>query len=413
MDEEGDGIFGDAFDYIKHIIGASSKYNNTSRKTLEKFGNRYIHSAIATREVVNKYVSGFMNLVSLGRLNVERDKLGYDNFFHIRLYVRLRDNTLILIEKNEVVMVEKVNTIKGEPLPISFPRDLTLQQLLNNAEQFMGKDFFTYDPYLNNCASFVVSILKANHLWSDKDTAFLFQDVKALADKLPTSHAVGSFITKMGAVFSRVIGKGLDGGVMPITNAVVVDMANESYSKTPTDTDGWRLIAPYTLGVKPFIKGNVIVLAIRGSADMRDVYADLRIVNGSLNKSPRYADDKAFITKLQQQYPQSQYEYYAIGHSLGGAICDLLIDDGFVKEAVSYNPAVELKYYKNTNNHRIYNEDDLLYKMMGQYTTNHEVRKNNLSLFGKFLNISKSGRLKNALQAHKLSNFVGGLKWYV
>ena len=50
---------------------------------------------------------------------------------------------------------------------------------------------------------------------------------------------------------------------------------------------------------------------------------------------------------------------------------------------------------------------------MGQYTTNHEVRKNNLSLFGKFLNISKSGRLKNALQAHKLSNFVGGLKWYV
>ena len=90
-----------------------------------------------------------------------------------------------------------------------------------------------------------------------------------------------------------------------------------------------------------------------------------------------------------------------------------MIDDGFVKEAVSYNPAVELKYYKNTNNHRIYNEDDLLYKMMGQYTTNHEVRKNNLSLFGKFLNISKSGRLKNALQAHKLSNFVGGLKWYV
>ena len=64
MDEEGDGIFGDAFDYIKHIIGASSKYNNTSRKTLEKFGNRYIHSAIATREVVNKYVSGFIKIFS-------------------------------------------------------------------------------------------------------------------------------------------------------------------------------------------------------------------------------------------------------------------------------------------------------------------------------------------------------------
>lgn len=202
------------------------------------------------------------------------------------------------------------------------------------------------------------------------------------------------------------------GGAMPMSKKLAVDMETQAYSKNPTDVaDGWKLITPYTLGVKPFRKDNVIVLAIRGSADMRDVYADLQLIANGLQNSSRYREDRNYIVKLQEQYPQSNYDYYAVGHSLGGAICDLLLEEGLIKEAISYNPAVEQRFYRNTGNHRIYNEDDLLYNMLGKNTINPEVRPNKLSIFNRALNLTKAGKLKNAISAHLLSNFKGGLQY--
>jgi hypothetical protein len=203
--------------------------------------------------------------------------------------------------------------------------------------------------------------------------------------------------------------KEMNGGVMPMSKKIAVEMENEAYSSNPHDVEDWKLIAPYTIGVKAFKKGNVIVLGIRGTADVRDLLADIKIALGNLSNTPRYKEDREYILKLQQQYPRSQYEYFAVGHSLGGAICDLLLAEGLVKEALTYNPAVELKYFKNSGNHRIYNEDDLLYKMMGQFTIKPEVRKNKKSFLQKAINLTTAGKLVNGLKAHLLSNFVGGV----
>lgn len=223
---------------------------------------------------------------------------------------------------------------------------------------------------------------------------------------------VYAYATKDPKRLIRIIEQKAHGGIVPIDKKLAVEMANNSYNVSPKDVDDWKLITPYTIGVKPYIKDKVIILAIRGSKDTRDVYADLRIANGSLNKSSRYLEDKDYIINLQKQYPTNEYEYYAIGHSLGGAICDLLLAEGFIKEAITYNPAVELKFFDNDNNYRIYNESDPLYNLMGKYTKNHEVRKNKLNLFGKLVNLTRLGKLRNSLLAHKLSNFEGGMVFY-
>jgi hypothetical protein len=206
--------------------------------------------------------------------------------------------------------------------------------------------------------------------------------------------------------------KKVKGGIMPISSKLAVKMEHNAYDKSPASVEDWTLLKPYTIGVKPFMKGNIIILAIRGTKDTRDITADIRIANGSLNQSARYFEDKNFIINLQKQYPQNEYEYYGIGHSLGGAIIDLLLNDGLIKEAITYNPAVEYKFYKNTKNYRIYNESDPLYNLMGRFTTNHEVRKNKLNLINKVINLTKIGKLKNSLLAHKLSNFDGGIMFY-
>lgn len=214
---KGDGIIDtiidkgkDIYNKAKDIVSSATKLNNTSRKTLEKFGKQKIKKIIATREVVQKSVTTLINLISAGQLDKEKKKMGYDDFFHIRLYCEMESGAYILLEKNEVVFIYPKTEIKGERLPIKQSQpNLTLNELVNKTIKYMGeKDFYTYDAFTNNCASFVIAILKANGLWDENDKAFLLQDVKYLKDKLPKTKQVASYITQLGAIVSRARGKG-------------------------------------------------------------------------------------------------------------------------------------------------------------------------------------------------------------
>ena len=200
------------------------------------------------------------------------------------------------------------------------------------------------------------------------------------------------------------------GGAMP-PNKILWEMENQAYETKPKPVvDEWRLIKPYSKGVKAFIKGNDIVIAIRGTADFRDIQADLQIVYSGITNSSRFKEDLFIINEIQRQYPRNEYNYYSVSHSLGSAIADELINMGLIQSGVSYSGAVDLLKYKNdTRNHRIYNSDDILYNLMGRFTKNPEVRQNKLGWKGKLVSsFIPLGKLGNSINAHLLSNFVGG-----
>lgn len=192
------------------------------------------------------------------------------------------------------------------------------------------------------------------------------------------------------------------------SNSILWQLENESYEKNPKkNVDKWLLLNPYSDGIKCYLQNNIIVCAIRGTADLKDIQADLRIANGSLYKSKIYLEDKRTLLDIQAQYPKEQYYYFGVAHSLGGAILDQFLHEGLLIKGVSYNPAVELKYINNNNNHRIYNEYDPLYKIFGKIASNVEVRKNN-SIFKKVLNLTPYANIALSLKSHLLSNFKGG-----
>jgi len=201
----------------------------------------------------------------------------------------------------------------------------------------------------------------------------------------------------------------MNGSAIP-PNKVLFNMENQAYQKSPANTvDGFTLLQPFSDGIKAYKKNRDIVVSIRGTADVRDIQADLQIVYSGLTNSSRFKEDEKIIQQLQKQYPPSVFKYYGVGHSLGGAILDEMIDKGYIIEGVSYNPAVDLLKFKNdTRNHRIYNESDILYNIMGRFTKNPEVRKNKLSVLGKVASLIPLGKLGNSISAHLLSNFVGG-----
>jgi len=160
------------------------------------------------------------------------------------------------------------------------------------------------------------------------------------------------------------------GGPIPDRN-ILQQLATQSYQDVPANRIGQLELVRATPTLK-FYKdnGNTIVVAIRGTkpTDADDVKADAMIGLGQLESSNRYMRDLNTIQQFQTQYPPSQYDYYGVGHSLGGAILDMFLKRGFIKNGVSYNPAVQPQDFANTTipNSRVYMESDPLYALMGR-----------------------------------------------
>jgi hypothetical protein len=213
-----------------------------------------------------------------------------------------------------------------------------------------------------------------------------------------------------------LLGKGsviLKGCGMPPDRSVLQQMAKASYLATPpSQIVGWKLIDA-TPTLKFYQQGNSIVVAIRGTnpTEKADVEADAKIALNQLEKSARYQGDMSHLLDVMKRYPTSQYDYYGVGHSLGGAILDAFIREGWIKNGVSYNPAVQPRdFTKPTTNQRIYQEGDPLYAVMGRFTPNAEVRPPpKRSIWDRLVRkIPYVGTLFGAVQDHRLDNFEGG-----
>lgn len=181
-------------------------------------------------------------------------------------------------------------------------------------------------------------------------------------------------------------------------SSVMQAVAAASYDSTPASTvQGWTLVshtATLCFYENEAQKG-AIVVGVRGTVptDLNDVRADVAIPTGGLGSTVRFKADDAELRRFQKEKPQASYAYFGAGHSLGGAVIDLLLKRGLLTSAISYNPAVCLIQSDTGRNHRIYNASDPLYALMGQYTKNPEVR---------------GTRGTTTLAAHDLTQFTGG-----
>ena len=165
--------------------------------------------------------------------------------------------------------------------------------------------------------------------------------------------------------------------------SILKDIADNSYKGTSDemkDIPGFALkFKSPTLVIYQKDGENVMVIGVRGTADFRDFRAWFSTAFNVIPDSQRFKEDIAEVSKFQQQYPLASYTYYATGHSLGGTLIDELIKKGMVKEARTYNPAIETDDIPNValsqKNHRIYADGDPLYLLQGRYDNPTEVRK--------------------------------------
>jgi hypothetical protein len=202
----------------------------------------------------------------------------------------------------------------------------------------------------------------------------------------------------------------------PADTKTLYQMNQNAYDNRCTNVGDWKCMSN-TKTVQFYMKGNDIIVVIRGTASFQDLMADIKITFQNVRNSSRFKEDVPVIQAFQQQYPPSRYNYYFTGHSLGGALIDEYLKDGYGKLAISFNPAVQKEFYNSTNHHRIYNTQDPLYDLMGRHVPSAEVRQykgKDQSTFEKFLGyIPIVNDAAKALKGHSLENYIGGRMKYL
>ena len=195
-----------------------SNYPNSAKKTMATLGDLPVESAEIVRTPISAVLSKFINLLSAGKFEQASKDAGYDKLFHLQLVLNVVDNNgnrkKVAIQKTERVQVDGSLTgvsAETEYLSISIGnKKFTPNEMLEKTRKRIGdRDFFGYDSFKNNCQNFILNLLKSEGLAGAKETNFLYQDTKAIADKIPAlSKKIMNFTTDAGNVFSKVLGFG-------------------------------------------------------------------------------------------------------------------------------------------------------------------------------------------------------------
>jgi hypothetical protein len=195
-----------------------SNYPNSAKKTMATLGDLPVESAEIVRTPISAVLSKFINLLSAGKFEQASKDAGYDKLFHLQLVLNVRSTNgqmkKVAIQKTERVQVDGSLTgvtAETEYLNISIGnKKFTSNEMLEKTRKRIGdRDFFGYDSFKNNCQNFILNLLKSEGLAGAKEIKFLYQDTKAIADKIPAlSKKIMNFTTDAGNVFSKVLGFG-------------------------------------------------------------------------------------------------------------------------------------------------------------------------------------------------------------
>jgi hypothetical protein len=225
---EGEGIISDITDKVKNVADKTTNYVTKAvesvktaikgrndyppavRKILRTYGDKKIISAIINRKPVDGKLTSLLNVLSLGQFKKNIASQPYDDLFHLSIVLRTEDGVDIQIEKTEVIKMGLRPRKGGEMLNVTpFTGGKTLNEIMDNTQEKMGDNFFSYSARNNNCQDFITALLKSNGMGDTNDFTFVKQDANQMFKGLGTLSKVADYITDLGGKVDVIMkGKG-------------------------------------------------------------------------------------------------------------------------------------------------------------------------------------------------------------
>lgn len=156
------------------------------RKFLEENGNKDIAQIQIFRTPIFSVIDKVLNVISVGYWNLIKNKLAYDNLFHLYLVITLANGQQWRLEKNHIVEAKRESN-KHDGLNVPIHRVITVNELIKNGEQLQGQDkFWHYRADTQNCQVFCYTLLKGSDLITQEAEDFILQDTETVISALPS-----------------------------------------------------------------------------------------------------------------------------------------------------------------------------------------------------------------------------------
>jgi hypothetical protein len=179
------------------------KVPKKSKKELEKKGGDKIVGMFIVRRPIESYVNKLLQVATLGQIDKAVKEAGVrDKILHLFLVINgyiYELNEELSLGRKQYSKKEGDELIRIEPTP-----DLTIQELLQKAQDTMGSKYTDYNPFKNNCGQWVAGVLRSNGIMKQEYTNFINQNVGQIAKKLGWTSTVVEAITDAGALVAEI-----------------------------------------------------------------------------------------------------------------------------------------------------------------------------------------------------------------
>lgn len=201
---------------------------------LKKNGDKKIISMKIGRTPVMKYVDILLNIITAGKYNKIKSKIGYDNFFHLYMILELEDSKKYILEKNQTIKISDFEERKkSESISVKIPENLNVDILFEKTYKKYGRNRINiYNALSTNCQRFLLDILTANKLLTVTNKNFIQQNVRELSLKLQKSEKLKiKEITDIGAYIDKFLQFISNGMIRLKKGGIVKKLKLESDSK--------------------------------------------------------------------------------------------------------------------------------------------------------------------------------------
>jgi hypothetical protein len=206
--QKGDGKVIDwlknAFNTITNPKKALTKMPKEVSDTLTKYGNETITEIIVARSKVLSIWQFLLNALTLGTFNKEKQRLKYDDIFHLYCIIVLSNGTRLITERNQRVELKEYKHLEpiDERFTIRVGGGLTLSKLFENAIAQQGDNLWYYDAVKNNCQNYITTILKSSGLYNEKFGSFINQNVDSLLTE--TAKKISNVTTDIASLAENI-----------------------------------------------------------------------------------------------------------------------------------------------------------------------------------------------------------------
>jgi hypothetical protein len=156
------------------------------KKFLKQHGEERVESIVVYRSPLDSVANALLQVVSLGQWDEIRASGGHDKLFHLGIVI----NDKYTMEKLEKLEARTGNSVlqnrEVKTLQVPITKDITINQLVGACAKKMGDKFTDYNAFSNNCQDFIISLLSASGLLSQRAREFIKQDLKKLIEATPS-----------------------------------------------------------------------------------------------------------------------------------------------------------------------------------------------------------------------------------